>query len=254
MREGRVDEGRAGVVQKRYDLSDRQPLGRQGGQVREHPAHGSLQRWQVGAEAGVEAVPDLAGGGAVLHRGRVGSLPDQVVQVGGPQLHGPCEADHRDGQEASSRQPGPGPGAADGHPQRDDSGRGGDAGQFHHVRAGRRIPGQRAGPDADVMGSRQRGDHEQHRHARRDRQLDGSADQPRGELYQADAANGIAKRFGQEWIYENDNGKRGTRRGGPQHPDRPCLTAQLRRRTPGRRSTRREAAAEIYPVPGNLGY
>jgi hypothetical protein len=27
-----------------------------------------------------------------------------------------------------------------------------------------------------------------------------------GELHQADAADGIAKRFGQEWIYENDNG------------------------------------------------
>jgi hypothetical protein len=59
-----------------------------------------LQRWQLAAEAGVEAVPDLAGGSAALHRGRVGDLGYGMVQVGGgdgPQLRGAREADYRGG-------------------------------------------------------------------------------------------------------------------------------------------------------------
>ena len=44
---------------QRHDLPDRQRLARPRGQVREHPVDRRLQRWQLPAEAGIEAVPDL---------------------------------------------------------------------------------------------------------------------------------------------------------------------------------------------------
>jgi len=139
---------------QRNDLPDRQRLGGPGGHVREHRVDRRLQRWQLAAEAGIEAVPDLAGGRAPLHRGRVSDVADQVVQVGGgdgPQLQGTREADHRHGDDAGRRQPAPGPGAADGHRERRDPGQDGQAGQFHRVPASGRVPGQRGGQATELI-------------------------------------------------------------------------------------------------------
>ena len=124
------------------------------GQVREHRADRRFYRGQLAPEAGVEAVPDLAGGRAVLCQGRVGDLAYQVVQVGGgdgPQLQCPRDADRRQGDDACRRRPAPYPGPAGGRRERHDPGQGGNAGQFQRVRAGRRIPGQGAGQPAQLI-------------------------------------------------------------------------------------------------------
>ena len=125
------------------------------GSVREHPVDRRLQRWQVAAEAGVEAVPDLAGGGAVLYRGRVGDLGRPGGSGSAVGIGRSCATPARQ-ITATARMPAAAsPPLAraprDGHRQRHDPGEDGEAGQFQRVRAGGRIAGQRAGQRAELI-------------------------------------------------------------------------------------------------------
>ena len=125
------------------------------GRSREHRVDRRLQRRQLAAEAGVEAVPDLAGGRAALHRGRVGDLGDQVVQVGGgdgPQLQRPPRgrSPPRRGCRPPPARPGPGRGATV-TASATIPARTARPASSSRVRAGGRISGQRAGQHAQLI-------------------------------------------------------------------------------------------------------